>query len=565
MAERSERYLVTAALPYSNGRLHVGHMAGAYIPADIYVRYLRSCGRDVRFICGSDDNGGAIEMSALKEGVAPSDIVAKYHASQEESFRGLGISFDIYGGTHTPGFVDRHNQISQDFFLAIHRKGYFTKRTDQQLFDPVVGKFLADRYVTGVCHHCGSDKAYGDQCENCGRTIDPLLLKSPKSLLSGATPEVRSTTHWYLALSRFEKPLQEWLSQKTDWRASVVNFALGQIREGLPERSMTRDLTWGIPVPLEDPEAAGKVLYVWFDAPIGYVSFTSSLLEREGGSTTDYERYWKSPESKVIHFIGEDNIVFHALIWPAMLMAEGSFSVPTQVVANSFLNIKFPGAEEEKISKSRGTAVWIEDFLQEYEPDSLRYYLTAIAPEGARTAYNPEDFLDRNDGELVAALGNFVNRNVSFAHKYFEGQVPPEGDRDDLDRGMLAECVERQRTVAQEIEAFRFKSALAEMMKLARAGNVYLDQKKPWSQRKESLAACGQTINVCLQVVRTLGVLMEPFLPFAAEKVAEMLGLSRDDRAWDRATEPLLAAHPLGPAQILFRKLREEPPRGARA
>jgi methionyl-tRNA synthetase len=554
----AERYLVTAALPYSNGRLHVGHMAGAYIPADIYVRYLRLRGKDVRFICGSDDNGGAIEMSALKEGVSPVEIVAKYHSSQEESFKGLRISFDVYGGTHTPGFVDRHNQISQDFFLKIYEKGFFTKKTTQQLFDPVVNKFLADRYVTGVCHHCGSDKAYGDQCEDCGRTIDPLLLKNPKSKLSDATPVVRSTTHWYLALSKFEKPLQEWLAKQTDWRPTVVNFALGQIREGLPERSMTRDLTWGIPVPLDDPDAAGKVLYVWFDAPIGYVSFTSTLLERSGGSPADYEKYWKSPDCQVVHFIGEDNIVFHALIWPAMLMAEGTYSLPHQVVANSFLNIKFPGAEEEKISKSRGTAVWIEEFLKEYDPDPLRYYLTAIAPEGARTAYNPEDFLDRNDGELVAALGNFVNRNVAFVHKYFDGKVPAEGNRDEIDRAMLAECRARQVSVASEIEAFHFKNALSEMMRLARAGNVYLDQKKPWSQRKESLDACGTTINVCLQVIRTLGVLMAPFLPDGSRKVAEMLGLAEADLAWDRALDELPAAHPLGSAQILFRKLREE-------
>lgn len=557
----TDRYLVTAALPYSNGRLHVGHIAGAYLPADIYVRYLRSRGRDVRFICGSDDNGGAIEMSALKEGVTPAAIVEKYHRSQEDSFRGLGISFDIYGGTHTPGFVDRHNQISQDFFLAIYKQGYFQKRTERQLYDAAVGKFLADRYVTGVCHHCGSDKAYGDQCENCGRTIDPLLLKNPKSLLSGSTPEVRTTTHWYLDLGEFGPRLEEWLGTKVHWRSSVINFSLGQIREGLPQRSMTRDLSWGIPVPLDDPDAAGKVLYVWFDAPIGYVSFTSTLLEGEGESPTAYERYWKSPDSKIIHFIGEDNIVFHALIWPAMLMGEGTFQLPHQVVANSFLNIKFPGAEEEKISKSRGTAVWIEDFLKEYDPDPLRYYLTAIAPEGARTAYSPEDFLERNDTELVAALGNFVNRNVSFAHKYFDGKVPAVGTRSDIDNQMLAECKTQAERVAEQIEGYHFKAALGEMMKLARAGNLYLDQKKPWSQRKESMEACGTTINVCLQVIWSLAVLMAPFLPHAAEKAAPMLGRSKEDLAWDRCTEELPEGSALGPAEILFRKLREETPR----
>lgn len=556
----ANRFLVTAALPYSNGRLHVGHMAGAYIPADIYVRYLRAAGRDVKFICGSDDNGGAIEISAFKEGVTPAEIVSKYHTSQEASFRGLGISFDVYGGTHTLGYTTRHNQISQDFFKTIHDKGYFTKRTDKQLYDPEAKRFLADRYVTGKCHYpdCGYEKAYGDQCENCGRTIDPLLLGNPKSVLTGASVEVRETTHWYLKLAQFQDPLKEWLSKKTNWRPSVVNFSLGQIKEGLPERSMTRDLSWGIPVPLEDPDAAGKVLYVWFDAPIGYVSFTSTLLERSGGSPKDYEGYWKDPDSKIVHFIGEDNIVFHALIWPAMLMAEGTFQLPDQVVANSFLNIKFPGAEEEKISKSRGTAIWIEDFLKEYDPDPLRYYLTAIAPETARTAYSPEDFLERNDSELVAALGNFVNRNISFTHKYFEGKVPAVGERDDVDRAMLAECQTQADRVAEEIEGYHFKNALGEMMKLARAGNLYLDQKKPWSQRKESMEACGTTINVCLQVIRTLAVIMEPFLPFAADKVATMLKLEPAARGWSNAAQELPAGLELAPAEMLFKKLREE-------
>lgn len=555
----AQRYLVTAALPYSNGRLHVGHFAGAYLPADIYVRYLRSAGKDVLFICGSDDNGGAIEITAHQEGVTPAEIVEKYHRSQESSFAGLGIDFDVYGGTHTPGFVERHNELSQQFFLTIHSKGYFEKRTTKQLYDPQAQRFLADRYVTGKCYYpdCGSEKAYGDQCENCGRTIDPLLLIHPKSVLTGSDVEVRETTHWYLRLSRFEKPLRDWLETKTDWRPAVVNYALGQIKEGLPERSMTRDLKWGIPVPLDDPDAKNKVLYVWFDAPIGYVSFTATLLERRGGAPADYEQWWKSPDSTIVHFIGEDNIVFHALIWPAMLMAEGSFQLPQQVVANSFLNIQFPGKEEEKISKSRGTAVWIEDYLAEYDPDPLRYYLTAIAPEGARTAYNVEEFLDRNDNELVAALGNFINRNVTFAHKYFEGKVPPVGSRGELERRLLEDGASYRDRIATLVETFHFKAALGELMKFARAGNLYLDQKKPWSQRKEDMPGCGTTINVALQAVRTLAVLMAPFLPFAARKTATMLSLDERDLAWSRATDELPPGHTLGPAEILFRKLRQ--------
>ena len=555
-----DRTLVTAALPYSNGRLHVGHIAGAYLPADIYVRYLRAAGHDVRFICGSDDNGGAIEISAIKEKTTPDQIVAKYHASQEESFRGLGISFDVYGGTHTPGFVERHNEISQQFFKTIHGKGYFTKKVTKQLFDAQANRFLADRYITGTCHYCGYDKANGDQCENCGRTIDPLQLINPTSILTGSRAEARETTHWYLDLERFGEPLRQWLETKTDWRSAVVNYSLGQIKEGLPERSMTRDLAWGIPVPLDDPEAIDKVLYVWFDAPIGYVSFTSTLLERDGGQPDDYERYWKSPDSRIIHFIGEDNIVFHALIWPAMLMAEGSFQLPDQVVANSFLNIKFPGAEEEKISKSRGTAVWIEDYLSQYDPDPLRYYLTAIAPESARTAYQPDELLERNDTELVAALGNFINRNVTFAHKYFEGRVPNVGERLEIDERILADRIAQRDRVAAEIEAFHFRNALQEMMRLARAGNLYLDQKKPWSQRKDDMPGCGTTINVCLQVVRTLTTLMQPFLPFSAEKSAAMLQIKPAHAfEWGRAVEELPAGHALGPATILFRKLRDDP------
>lgn len=558
----ARKFLVTAALPYSNGRLHVGHIAGAYLPADTYVRYRRARGDDILFICGSDDNGAAIELSAIKEGVTPAEIVAQYHRLQEQAFAGLGISFNVYGGTHTPGFVERHNHISQGFFRVIHEKGYFTKRSSKQLFDTQVGCFLPDRYITGRCYLCGYDKANGDQCENCLNSLDPLKLLEPKSVVSGTTPEVRETTHWYLRLSDFEQPLKAWLESNTDWRPTVLNFSLGQIKGGLPERAMTRDLDWGIPVPLDDPDAKGKVLFVWFDAPIGYVSFTAQYLENQGGAWTDYEAWWKDPESKFVHFIGEDNIIFHALTWPAMLMAEGSFQLPAQVVANSFLNIKFPGKEEEKISKSRGTAIWIDDYLQHYDPDPLRYYLTAIAPETARTAYDPEELINRNDNELVAALGNFINRAVTFAHKYFEGKVPAVGARDAIDERQLAISGEQAQKTADQLEGYHFKAALGEVMALARAGNLYMDQKKPWVQRKTDLAACGTSINVCLQTVKTLTVLMQPFLPFSARKSLAMLSLDEGALAWDQATVELPAGQSLGEAAILFKKLRDEPPKG---
>jgi methionyl-tRNA synthetase len=556
------QFLVTAALPYSNGRLHVGHIAGAYLPADVFVRFLRARGDKVLFVCGSDDNGVAITITAAKENSTPAEVVAKYHNRQEQDFASLGIAFDVFGGTHTPGFVERHNEISQEFFRAIYEKGYFTKWTIKQLYDAQAGKFLPDRYVQGTCYYedCNFVGAYGDQCENCGRSMDPLLLKNPRSVLTGTTPEVRETTHWFLRLNDFQGPLRQWLAEKTDWRPTVRNFALGQVNEGLPERAMTRDLAWGVPVPLDDPDAEGKVLYVWFDAPIGYVSFTSQLLETRGGHRDDYAKWWKNPDCKIYHFIGEDNIVFHALIWPAMLMAEGTFQLPESVVANSFLNIKFPGKDdEEKISKSRGTAIWIEDFLQEYDPDPLRYYLTAIAPEGARTPYQPDEFIQRNDGELVATLGNFVNRLVPFCHKNFEGKVPAAGNRDARDNDVLALRRVQAEKTTEHLEGCRFKAALFEVMELARAGNAYLGEKEPWKQRKTDLAACATTINVGLQIARTLTSIMQPFLPFSARKLAAMLSL--DDRAfsWDSATEELADGHPLGEAVPLFRKLVPNP------
>lgn len=567
---KRERYTVTAALPYSNGRLHVGHMAGAYVPADIYVRFRRAKGDDVLFVSGSDDNGVAITITAQKEGTTPADVVAKYNASQRRAFAGMGIDFDVYGGTHVPGFVETHERLSQAFFRAIHDKGYFTKRSSKQLFDPVAGKFLPDRYVTGVCHYCGKPNANGDQCEACGKSIDPLLLKDPKSALTGAKPEVRETTHWHLRLADFEAPLEAWLRSRVDWRPTVLNFSLGQIGGGLPERAMTRDLDWGVPVPLDDAEAKGKVLYVWFDAPIGYVSFTAQCLLDRGLPMESYAERWKNPDCKILHFIGEDNIIFHSLIWPAMLMAYNSsqtddsakFQLPHQVVANSFLNIKFPGMEEEKISKSRGTAIWIEDYLQEYDPDPLRYYLTAIAPEGARTAYEPDDFIARNDGELVATLGNLVNRTIPFAHKYFAGKIPAAGERAAAEHELLALRETSLAAVAEHLEGFRFKAALEAMMAFAKAVNGYLAVKQPWNQRKTDMPGCGTTINVALQAVQTLMVMMQPFLPFSARKCAAMLW--PDDAAanrfsWDQATVELPAGRTLGEPVMLFKKLREEP------
>jgi methionyl-tRNA synthetase len=571
MPER--RFLVTAALPYSNGRLHVGHIAGAYLPADTYVRYLRATGAEVRFICGSDDNGVAALKTAREQNRTVEELTAHFNASQKRDFEGLGIRFDIYGGTHQPAYVRVHERFSQDFFLAIHRKGLFTKRTTQQLYDVQAGQFLPDRFVRGTCPHCGSDNAFGDQCENCGRSVDQHSLLNPVSMMTGSKPELRSTVHWYLRLDQLQSRLAAWLREKRDpavcgaaWRPTVLNQSLGRIEaEGLPERAMTRDLTWGVPLPLDDPDAKGKSLYVWFDAPIGYVSFTAALCEPGGERADAYAHWWKDPDCKVVHFIGEDNIVFHAIIWPAMMLAthdsdstqgqKGEYQLPHNVVANSFLNIKFPGREEEKISKSRGTAVWIEDYLKTFDPDPLRYYLTTIAPESARTAFDIDEFINRNNGELLNAFGNFFNRTITFVHKYFEGRIPHRGSLDSLDAQQLERCTQAAARTAEELEQCHFKNALAEVMSLARAGNGYFDATKPFQTRKTDMTACGRAIHICLRTARALTTLIAPFLPATAERCARMLSLDGDWRGWSSAGEELSPGRPLGPAEILVKKL----------
>lgn len=553
----SRRFTVTAGLPYSNGRPHVGHVAGAYLPADTWVRYLRARGDEVRFVCGSDDNGVAAMISARKEGRPVEELTAHYNRRQEEDLASLGIVFDIFGGTHQPEFVETHERFSQELFTKIHEAGYLVKKTTEQLYDEQADQFLPDRFVKGTCYNCGFAEAYGDQCESCGITIEPTRLGNPQSTITGSTPVARKTTHWYIQLQRLEDRLREWLEGKrATWRDSVINFTLGQIKNGLPERAMTRDLDWGVPVPLDDPDAEGKVLYVWFDAPIGYVSFTQSLCEREGEGDS-YERWWKDPDCRIVHFIGEDNTVFHALIWPAMLMAEGSYQLPSHVVANAFLNIKFPGKDEEKISKSRGNAVWIEDYSRRFDPDPLRYYLTAIAPENQRSTFDLDDFAARNNGELVNALGNFINRTLTFAQRFCDGVVPPVGERVEADRAHLELIRKQAQATTDALERFRFKQALGEVMALARASNGYLDAKAPWKQRKTDPAGCGTTVNVCLQTVKALATLMAPFLPFSAVECARMLEI---DAAlpWSGATEELAPGHALGEPAILYRKIEAD-------
>ncbi len=568
------QYLVTAALPYSNGRLHVGHIGGAYLPADIYVRYLRAAGHTVRFICGSDDNGVAIPILAHKENTTPQEVSSRYNARQAADFKGLGVRFDVYGGTHQPAFVEMHERISQHFFRRIHDAGYFVKKSTEQLFDAQANKFLPDRYVKGRCHHCGYEGAFGDQCEQCGNATDPLLLGDPVSVITGTRPIVRKTTHWYMQLGRFEDRLREWLTSKSDpaacgavWRSTVLNFALGQIKSGLPERAMTRDLDWGVPVPLDDPEAAGKVLYVWFDAPIGYVSFTAQLCEQLGEGWQAYERWWKNPDCRIVHFLGEDNTIFHAITWPAMMMAEGSFQLPHNVVANSFINIRFPGKDEEKISKSRGTAIWIEEYLKDFEPDPLRYYLTCIAPESQRTAFDLADFVQRNNNELIANLGNFFNRWQKIIRDDFGGRVPEidAAALTDADRQLLVGRLDTTDAggkvddiVGRCLGECRFKDALRYVMDFGQLCNRWINDAEPWKTRKTDHARTARTLYVCVQASYRLATVMSPFLPFAAAKVLRMLGADPDNIRWNQADDPIPPGRELLPLDILFRKLEPD-------
>ncbi len=550
MPER--KFTVTAALPYSNGRLHVGHIAGCYLPADTFVRYLRSRGEDVAFICGSDDYGVPVALTARKEGKTPRQVSDHYRKVQKADFKGLGIEFDTYGGTSKPP----HDEISRQFFLKAHENGYLEKRRQKQLFDPEAQMFLPDRYVEGICHHCQSPDARGDQCETCGRQIDPELLEQPRSTVTGARPEIRETVHWFFLLSKFEDRLRDWIESHTEWRPMVRNFARGLLDAGLPDRAITRDLEWGIPVPLEsDPDAEGKVLYVWFDAPIGYVSFTADWCERVGRGRGDYEKWWKNPQSEIVHFIGEDNVVFHALMWPAMLMAQEDFELPSQIPANCFLNVQFPGEDERKISKSRGNAIWIGEYLSSYDPDPLRYYLTMIAPEDQRTTFKFDDFINRNNDELVACLGNLVHRTITFAHKYCEGKIPTRGSISQEDRSRLEATSKLPDIVAGRLEDYGFKAALHEIMAAARETNRYFDMRKPWVLRKENMEECKTVLNVLLNTIKTLGVVAEPFLPFAAAKISSMLACEECEFSWHAAAQALPENRPLGEAEILFAKL----------
>ena len=537
-----KRYLITSALPYANGPVHIGHLAGVYIPSDIYARYLRLRGRDVIWVCGSDEHGVPITIKARKEGVAPQDVVDKYHGIIKDSFRRLGISFDIYSRTTSPV----HARTASEFFRTLYDKGEFIEETSEQYYDPEAGIFLADRYITGTCPRCGSEGAYGDQCEKCGSTLSPAELLSPRSTVTGSEPVLRQTKHWYLPLDRYEGFLREWiLDGHREWKSNVYGQCKSWLDLGLQPRAVSRDLDWGIPVPVEGAE--GKVLYVWFDAPIGYISATKEL-------TPDWEKYWKDPDTRMIHFIGKDNIVFHCIVFPAMLRAHGGYILPDNVPANEFLNL-----EGDKISTSRNWAVWLNEYLDDFpgKEDVLRYVLCANAPETKDNDFTWRDFQARNNNELVAVLGNFVNRALVLTGKYFGGKVPQAAELTAYDRETLAELPRLKESLESNIENFRFREALKDAMGMARLGNKYLADTEPWKVVKTDPERVGTILNTALQITASLTAAIEPFMPFTAAKTARMLRIPVP--AWDDMGRPglLEAGHEIGEAELLFEKIED--------
>lgn len=538
------RYCVTTALPYANGPVHIGHLAGVYVPADIYVRYLRMMNEDVLFIGGSDEHGVPITIKARNEGVTPQDIVDRYHTIIKQSFQDLGISFDIYSRTSSK----IHAETASAFFKDLYEKGKFIEKTSQQYYDEETKTFLADRYITGTCPHCGNEKAYGDQCEACGTSLSATDLINPKSTLSGQEPQLKETKHWYLPLEDYEAFMREWiLDSHQEWKTNVYGQCKSWIDQGLQARAVTRDLDWGVKVPIEG--ADGKVLYVWFDAPIGYISNTKELYPE------NWEKWWKEKDTKLVHFIGKDNIVFHCIIFPAMLKAEGSYILPENVPANEFLNL-----EGDKISTSRNWAVWLHEYLKDFpgKQDVLKYVLCANAPETKDNDFTWKDFQTRNNSELVAIFGNFVNRTIVLTHKYFEGKVPQRGALNELDNQTIEQIKQYPEKIGRSIEQYRFREALNELMNLARLGNKYLTENEPWKTIKTDPERTATVLNISLQICANLALLSEPFLPFTAEKLRGML--NQDKAFWYQAgnSELLEEGKQINPAQLLFEQIDDK-------
>ncbi|WP_394994403.1 methionine--tRNA ligase [Emticicia sp.] len=546
MTETPQKYTVTAALIYANGPIHIGHLAGCYIPADIYVRYLRSKGADVAFISGTDEHGVPITVKARKEGKTPQEVVDFYYEQIKNSFADFGISFDIYSRTSN----QTHHKNSQEIFTTMFDKGYFDEETSEQYFDEVAQQFLADRYIVGECPSCGNPNAYGDQCEKCGSTLSPTELKNPCSTLSGSKPVMKSTKNWYLPLDRMQPEIEKYVNSHKEWKPNVFGQCQSWLKEGLRPRAMTRDLDWGISVPLPDTE--GKVLYVWFDAPIGYITFTQEWAAKTG---KNWEDYWKKDSTKLVHFIGKDNIVFHCIIFPAMLMAEGSYILPDSVPANEFMNL-----EGDKISTSRNWAVWLHEYLEEFpnKQDVLRYALSANMPESKDNDFTWKDFQTKNNSELVAIYGNFVNRAVVLTHKFYDGYVPAQGELTDYDKETIATLTGFPKKIGDSIENYRFREGLANMMDLARLGNKYLAETEPWKVIKENPARVETIMNIALQIAANLAILSEPFLPFTAEKLRKQLGLNETTWAETGGADLLPVGTLIGESSLLFEKIEDD-------
>ncbi len=558
--DNPSRITITAALPYTNGPIHIGHLAGVYVPADIYARYQRLQGKDVAFICGSDEHGVAIPMKAKKEGVSPKEIIDKYHAIIQKSFAEFGISFDNYSRTS----AQVHHETASDFFKKLYDQGDFIEEVTEQLYDEEANQFLADRFVTGTCPRCGYEEAYGDQCENCGSSLNATDLINPKSTLSGAVPTLKNTKHWFLPLDRYESFLKEWILEghKSDWKPNVYGQCKSWIDDGLKPRAVTRDLDWGIPVPVEGGK--GKVLYVWFDAPIGYISSTKEWAKRKG---TDWEPYWKDKNTKLLHFIGKDNIVFHCIIFPSMLKAHGDYVLPENVPANEFLNL-----EGNKLSTSKNWAVWLHEYLEEFPnmQDVLRYTLTANAPETKDNDFTWKDFQARNNNELVAIFGNFINRVVVLTHKYYEGVVPETSGFNEVDQQTLALLQGFPSKLGDSLERYRFREASQELLNLARLGNKYLADEEPWKLVKTDEGRTRTVMYVALQIAAGLAVLSEPFLPFTSTKLKEILQIDQTSsnlptenhigNGWSAISENeilLPSGHRIGKSELLFRKIED--------
>jgi len=544
-----KRTLVTSALPYANGPIHLGHLAGCYLPADIYTRYGRHCGWDIIHICGTDENGVPITVRADQEGTSPQEVVDRYHANIAESFERFGISFDNFSRTSLP----IHHRTAQDFFTRIYNQGFIKPDTVKQLYCENCQRFLADRYIEGSCPNCGEPGAHGDQCERCGSMLDPILLKDPVCKICGGTPVVRETKHWFFQLNEFQDRLGEWLGSKPQWKPNVKEFTRRWLEKGLQPRAITRDLSWGVPVPLE--EAQGKVLYVWFDAPIGYISSTKEWAQKQGRPDL-WKEYWLSEETRLIHFIGKDNIVFHAMVWPATLMAYGDYILPAEIPANEFLNL-----EGQKLSSSRNWAIWLPDYLDRFPPDPLRYSLIAGAPENRDADFTWKDFQAKNNADLADVLGNFINRTMTFLIKYFDGRVPPAGDFDDQDRQVIMAIEKAPGEIGDLIETFQMKRASQEALNLARLGNKYFNDQEPWKTRKDDTAHCATTLHLCAQMLSSLSIILDPLLPFSMEQLHTMLNRTEPLSAvdWSEGGKlRLQAGHPVSEPHILFSKIEDE-------